>query len=178
MSWWKRLLGGASERDESRPVDFLAEAIELEKRGDYGNALTSYRLALRASPDDLQVLQNMAIAFSRTAQPEEAIRSYRRALQIDPEWAGAQYGLAFLLLKRGDTAHAAMHLEGFLRNSNGTDAASAKFRAHAKQTLQDLQNMGDAPSRRAAGQPEAGAPSPDSSRRGSEGVEHLKHPDQ
>lgn len=142
MSWWKRLMGGASEVESSRPVNYLTEALELEKRGDYSNALTSYRLALRENPDDLQVLQNMAIAFSRTSQPEEAIRSYRRALQIDPELAGAHYGLAYLLLKRGYTAPAAVHLEGFLRNSTGTDAQSAKFRAHAEQTLKEIQEMG------------------------------------
>lgn len=135
-------MSGSSERATSRAVDFLAEALELEKRGDYSNALTSYRLALREQPDDLQVLQNMAIAFSRTAQPEEAIRTYRRALQINPELAGAHYGLAFLLLKRGDTAHAAMHLEGFLRNDVGTDGASGRFRAHAEQTLQELREPG------------------------------------
>lgn len=150
MSWWKRLTGGGQEREKSRTVDFLAEALELEKRGNYADALTSYRLALREQPDDLQVLQNMAIAFSRTAQPEEAIRSYRRALQIDPELAGAHYGLAYLLLKRGDTAHAAMHLEGFLRNSTGTDERSAKFRAHAQQTLQELQNMSESPREKSA----------------------------
>ncbi len=135
-------MGGAQDRGSSRPVNYLAEALELEKRGDYSNALTSYRLALRATPDDLQVLQNMAIAFSRTSQPEEAIRSYRRALQIDPELAGAHYGLAFLLLKRGYTAPAAVHLEGFLRNSSGTDAQSTKFRAHAEHTLKELQALG------------------------------------
>ena len=142
MSWWSRLVGGTSDRDTSRPVDFLKEALDLEARGDYANALTSYRLALRAHPDDLRVLQNMAIAFSKTAQPEEAIRSYRRALQIDPQLAGAHYGLAFLLLKRGDTAHAAMHLENYLRSNTGTDAASEKFRAHAEQTLRELKNPG------------------------------------
>lgn len=142
MSWWKRLVGGTSDGHSSRPVDFLAEALELESRGDYTNALTSYRLALRDHPDDLRVLQNMAIAFSRTAQPEEAIRSYRRALLIDNELAGAHYGLAFLLLKRGETTQATTHLEAFLRNKAGLDSASEKFRAHAEQTLQELQDQG------------------------------------
>ncbi|MGV3709020.1 MAG: tetratricopeptide repeat protein [Gemmatimonas sp.] len=143
MSWWKRLMGGASGDESSRPANYLAEALELEKRGDYSNALTSYRLALRENPEDLQVLQNMAIAFSRTSQPEEAIRAYRKALQVDPELAGAHYGLAFLLLKRGYTAPAAVHLEGFLRNSTGTDEQSVKFRAHAEQTLRNIEAMGE-----------------------------------
>lgn len=140
MTWWRRLVGGTSGRD-GRPTDFLAEALDLESRGDFANALTSYRLALRERPDDLRVLQNIAIAFSKTSQPEEAIRTYRRALQLAPDLAGAHYGLAFLLLKRGDTAHAGMHLEAFLRHSSETDASAAEFRAHAQRTLDRLKGM-------------------------------------
>ena len=113
-------MGGTSGR-ESRPTDFLKEALDLESRGDFANALTSYRLALRERPDDLRVLQNIAIAFSKTSQPEEAIRTYRRALQLAPDLAGAHYGLAFLLLKRGDTAHAGMHLEAYLAHTTAMD---------------------------------------------------------
>ncbi len=140
MTWWRRLVGGTSGR-EPRPTDFLAEALELESRGDFANALTSYRLALREQPDDLRVLQNIAIAFSRTSQPEEAIRTYRRALQLAPDLAGAHYGLAFLLLKRGDTAHAGLHLEAYLENSKEGDAATAKFRTHAQRTLDRLKGL-------------------------------------
>ena len=142
MTWWRRLVGGSSGRDP-RHTDFLAEALDLESRGDYANALTSYRLALRERPDDLGVLQNIAIAFSKAGQPEEAIRTYRRALQLDPEAPGSHYGLAFLLLKRGDVEHAAMHLEAFLRFSAGQDATSARFRAHAEHTLAQLQGAAD-----------------------------------
>jgi tetratricopeptide (TPR) repeat protein len=141
MTWWRRLVGGSSGRDPRQP-DFLSEALDLESRGDYANALTSYRLALREHPDDLRVLQNIAIAFSKTGQPEEAIRTYRRALQLDADLPGAHYGLAFLLLKRGDTAHAGMHLEAFLRVTRADDAGSAKFRAHAERTLTQLQGNG------------------------------------
>ena len=88
MTWWRRILGGSSGRN-GRRTDFLAEALDLESRGDFANALTSYRLALREQPDDLGVLQNIAIAFSKTGQPEEAIRTYRRALQLAPDLAGA-----------------------------------------------------------------------------------------
>lgn len=142
MTWWRRLVGGSSGRDP-RHTDFLAEALDLESRGDFANALTSYRLALRERPDDLGVLQNIAIAFSKTGQPEEAIRTYRRALQLDPESSGAHYGLAFLLLKRGDTAHAGLHLEAYLRHCTDDDATSARFRAHAEHTLAQLQGDPD-----------------------------------
>ena len=140
MTWWRRLMGGTSGR-ERRPMDFLAEALELESRGDFANALTSYRLALRERPDDVRVLQNIAIAFSKSRQPEEAIRTYRRALELAPDLAGAHYGLAFLLLKRGDTAHAVLHLEAYLRNSSDNDANTVRFRAHAQQTLDGLKGI-------------------------------------
>ena len=140
MTWWRRLVGGTSGRD-THPTDFLAEALELESRGDLANALTSYRLALREHPDDLRVLQNIAIVFSKTSQPEEAIRSYRRALQLAPDLAAAHYGLAFLLLKRGGTAEAALHLESFLRSSKEGDPATAKFREHATRTLDRLKGV-------------------------------------
>jgi tetratricopeptide (TPR) repeat protein len=143
MSWWHRLTGGSPGRDESsRAPNYLTEAIDLEARGDYANALTSYRLALRERPDDPRVLQNIAIAFSKTGQPEEAIRSYRRALELEPSLAGAHYGLAFLLLKRQDTAGCAAHLAAFLETTPRHGDSEA-FVAHAERTLAALN--GEAP---------------------------------
>jgi tetratricopeptide (TPR) repeat protein len=156
MTWWRRLVGGSSGRDERQP-DFLNEALDLESRGDFASALTSYRLALREHPDDLEVLQNIAIAFSKTGQPEEAIRLYRRALQLDPDLAGAHYGLAFLLLKRGDTAHAGLHLEAYLRVSRADDTAALTFRAHAERTLARLQDPSSASARGGPHDRDAGA---------------------
>lgn len=138
MTWWRRLVGGSSGRDSRQP-DFLAEALDLEARGDYANALTSYRLALRERPEDLRVLQNVAIAYSKTGQADEAIRTYRRALQIDPGLSGAHYGLAFLLLKRGDAEQAAIHLDAYLQTAPAS-SDTERFREHAARTLASLQD--------------------------------------
>jgi tetratricopeptide (TPR) repeat protein len=138
MSWWSRLTGGKSESDsKAGRVDYLSEALALERQGDYDAALTSYRLALRDRPNDQRVLQNMAIAHSRLGQLEEAIRCYRRALEIDPGLGGAHYGLAFLLLKRGDKDGAAEHLQAFLsRPPQSADAE--RWVRHAQQTLEAM----------------------------------------
>jgi tetratricopeptide (TPR) repeat protein len=151
MSWWSRLTGGKSESErKAERVDYLSEALALERQGDYDAALTSYRLALRDRPNDQRVLQNMAIAFSRLGQLEEAIRCYRRALELDPGLGGAHYGLAFLLLKRGDNEGAAEHLQAFLaRAPNSPDAE--RWVRHAQQTLETM---------RAGGDGAAGGPSP------------------
>lgn len=135
MSWLSRLLGGKSESGKQRNrLDYLHEALVLERQGDYDAALTSYRLALRDTPNDLRVLQNMAIAFSRTGRLEEAVRAYRRALEIDPELSGAHYGLAFLLEKRGDRVGAERHLRAFLATPPVGDEAGRWVR-HAQVTL-------------------------------------------
>src|SRR5256884_6575265 len=102
MGFWRRLFG-ASGTDEVHPqrLDYLNEALALERQGDYEAALTSYRLALRDHPHDARILQKMAIALTKTRRIDEAIRHYRRALELDPEPAGAHYGAAVRHLEHG-----------------------------------------------------------------------------
>jgi tetratricopeptide (TPR) repeat protein len=138
MSFWRRLFGG-DRSDTLRPqrLDYLNEALALERQGDYEAALTSYRLALRDNPNDPRILQNMAIAFTKTGQQEEAIRHYRRALEQDDALVGAHYGLAFLLLKKGDTVRASKHLRAFLaRPLKGVDAE--RYIKHAESALHEI----------------------------------------
>ena len=145
MSWWSRLTGGNSKRDaKTQRIDYLSEALALERQGDFDAALTSYRLALRDHPNDPKILQNMAIAFSKTGRLEEAIRSYRRALELDPALSGSHYGLAFLLLKRGDSTGASRHLEAFLSQPpDGVD--TGRWVRHARETLEQIQSGAHAP---------------------------------
>ena len=138
MSWWSRLTGGKTG-DSPKPqrLDYLSEAMALERQGDYDAALTSYRLALRDRPNDTKILQNMAIAFTKTSRPEEAIRTYKSALDIAPELSGAHYGLAFLLMKKGDRAGAEAHLEAFLAKPP-SGAEAERWVRHAEETLATL----------------------------------------
>ena len=142
MSWWSRLVGGKSESElKPQRLDYLSEALALERQGDYDAALTSYRLALRDQPDDPKVLQNMAIAFSKTGRLDEAVRCYRRALDLEPRLSGAHYGLAFLLLKRGDAKGALKHLELFL-DQPPKGAEADRWVRHARHTLDALRTGG------------------------------------
>ena len=157
MSWWSRLTGGGPKSGaKAQRVDYLGEALALERQGDFDAALTSYRLALRDQPNNYRALQNMAIVFSKTGQQEEAIRAYKRALEIQPTLSGSHYGLAFLLLKRGSIADAAYHLEAFLMDPpTGPDAE--RWIAHARATLDKL----NAPGGHAADGDEHGVPPAD-----------------
>ena len=138
MGFWRRLLGRSRGEDlKAQRLDYLNEALALERQGDYDAALTSYRLALRDHPNDARILQNMAIAFTKVKRIDDAIRHYRRALELDGGLAGAHYGLAFLLLKRGDPDGAERHLKSFLTQPpRGPDAQ--RWIEHATQALHDL----------------------------------------
>ena len=150
MGFWRRLFGGLSPDDlKPQRLDYLNEALALERQGDYDAALTSYRLALRDHPTDGRILQNMAIAFTKTRRLDEAIRHYRRALELDDGLAGAHYGLAFLLMKRGDPDGAAQHLRRFLSNPpRGPDAQ--RWIEHATGALREIDAPATAPSAGAA----------------------------
>lgn len=144
MSFWSRFSGGKSKSEQKR-LDYLSEGLALERQGDYEAALTSYALALRDQPTNHRVLQNMAIAYSRTGRTSEAIRCYRRALEIQPKLSGAHYGLAFLLLRRGETENAAFHLESFLMDPPAPSAEADRWIRHARETLERLRNTDEPP---------------------------------
>ena len=99
MSWWKNLVSGRS--DSPLNTDYYREGADLLREEKFHEALTSFRLALRENPNDTDVLQQIAVTYTHIGMTDEAIRTYRRVLEIRPHAAGAHVGLAFLLLLRG-----------------------------------------------------------------------------
>lgn len=133
MGFWKKLFGTPEER-----VDYYREGVELMAAGNYHEALTSLRLALRESPDDVTILQQIAVAQTRIGLTTEAVKTYRQALERDPKAAGAHYGIAFLLLHEGRHAEAMEHLRAFLESPpKGLDVE--RHIVHARQTLSELE---------------------------------------
>lgn len=135
MSWWKFWEDAGNGEDET--PDYYAEGVQLAAQERFHEALTSFRLALRESPDDTAALEQMAVVYTRIGMTDEAIKTYRKALDADPESAPAHYGLGFLLLKRGQGESAAEHLEAFLAAAPEDGSASDHVR-HARQTLERI----------------------------------------
>ena len=142
MGIFRRIFGGGTPDAPVRPqrLDYLNEALALERQGDFDAAIVSYRLALRDHPTDTRILQNLAIAFSRTGKLDDAARHYRRTLELDPSAAGAHYGLGFLLMRRGDGAAAARHFRAFLDNPpKGPDGQ--RWVEHAEAALREMEAL-------------------------------------
>ncbi|MGH7475058.1 MAG: tetratricopeptide repeat protein [Longimicrobiales bacterium] len=139
MTWWKKLLAGGAAADD---VDYYREGLELLKVGKYHEALTSFRLAQRDTPNDTAVMQQMAITYTRIGMTEEAAKTYRGVLARDPRAPGAHYGLAFLLLAEGRKDEAVPHLQAFLEQPPQGPEAERHIR-HAEETLGRLSDGGD-----------------------------------
>jgi Flp pilus assembly protein TadD len=137
MSWWQKIVG-TGEEDR---VDYYQEGMALQADGKFHEALTSFRLALRDSPGDAVVLQQIAICYTRIGMTEEAAKTYRHVLQKDPSASGAHYGLAFLLIRSGTSIEAIPHLEAFLANPPPEPEAQQHI-DHARATLAELRGEG------------------------------------
>ena len=141
MGLFRRIFGGddgGSAPVRPQRLDYLNEALALERQGDFDAAIVSYRLALRDHPTDTRILQNLAIAFSRTGKLDDAIRHYRRTIELDPAAAGAHYGLAFLLMRRGEVPQAVTHFRAFLGNPpRGPEGQ--RWVEHAEAALRELE---------------------------------------
>ena len=152
MAWWNKLFGDSGPAGR---VAYYDEGLALIAEDKVHEALTSFRLALKASPGDVVVLQQIAIAYTRIGMTEEAEKTYRHVLQKDTQSAGAHYGLAFLLVRSGREPEAVPHLRAFLENAPAVQEA-AEHVSHARETLAGL--TGEAGQ---AGRPEGLDPRPD-----------------
>jgi Flp pilus assembly protein TadD len=142
MSWWRNLMSGPSSSEPHGP-DYYEEGVNLLREEKHHEALTSFRLALRESPNDTDVLQQIAVTYTHIGMTDEAVRTYRRVLELKPHASGAHYGLAFLLLQRGNADEAVAHLRAFLARPPRTPGAERHV-AHARRTLAELTGEGEA----------------------------------
>ncbi len=134
MAWWNKLFGDSGSTGR---VAYYDEGLTLIAEDKVHEALTSFRLALKASPGDVVVLQQIAMAYTRIGMTEEAEKTYRHVLQKDPQSPGAHYGLAFLLVRSGREAESIPHLRAFLENAPAGQEASEHV-SHARETLAGL----------------------------------------
>jgi tetratricopeptide (TPR) repeat protein len=84
----------------------------LQRRGlDYPGAAESFSRALALQANRPDVLVEYGFVLEHAGQKDAALVSYRRALELKPENAGAHAGLGRLLSDGGDFAMAIPHLE-------------------------------------------------------------------
>ena len=63
----------------------------------------SYERCLSLEPDDVELMADLGGQFEATGDEVRAEELYRRALTVDPGYAGVRLRLGEMLLRRGDT---------------------------------------------------------------------------
>lgn len=84
------------KHDPDSPVFNSIYAIEAMQAGNYDEALEIFDEVLSALPDDLATLTSQGHALKTAGRTEEAIASYRRAVEVNPLHGDAWYALANL----------------------------------------------------------------------------------
>lgn len=132
MTWWKFW-----DKVSGAEPDYYEEGVALLGQELYHEALTSFRLALKARPDDAATLEHMAVVYTHIGLVEDAARAYGQALDIRPRSPSAHYGLAFLKVREGRNEEAVKHLTAFLDLAR-SDREDERQIEHARRTLDRL----------------------------------------
>jgi transitional endoplasmic reticulum ATPase len=93
------------------------------------DVIPALREALKHSPGNIPLRQHLADTLLLRGSPSEAEREYRTALEMAPQNAGLQLGLARAFSRQGKDSHALALLETMTKNSG---APSKSFLLHAQ----------------------------------------------
>jgi tetratricopeptide (TPR) repeat protein len=89
-------------------------ALAAEQAGDLAGAVAAYQASLAAFEQNPAAHSNLGYVLQKLGRLDDAIRAQRRAAELDPGLAAAQYGLGTALAERGDRAEAAAALRRYL----------------------------------------------------------------
>ena len=110
----QQLADRALELDVTNPSAHLIAATLSGHRREWGPAAAGYREVLRLDASNVVALVGLGRASALLGRPDEARSSFERALELDPEDAGANFHLGTMLAVTDPDA-ARLHLERALR---------------------------------------------------------------
>lgn len=84
----------------------IDKAMSLFKEGKYKESIDTFHLVLENEPDNADVYNNLAVAYTCVADFEHAETYFIKALELDPQLAQAYINLSDLYYKAGDLASA------------------------------------------------------------------------
>ena len=88
---------------------------------------------LRASPDHLYALNDLAFAKYRLRKYDEAEALARRTIELEPRWGGAWDTLGCVMLARGDAAGARDAMDNAMKLDSDNDP---RYHLHYAQVLE------------------------------------------
>ncbi len=91
----------------------LALGWQLHISGSYARARQYFLKAIQICPDDAQLhlLLGQSFFFQRRPNPAEAVRAFRRVVDLSPDWGEGHYWLGTVQEKRGQLREAVASFE-------------------------------------------------------------------
>jgi tetratricopeptide (TPR) repeat protein len=105
---YNRMLGLLDKGTKAQGEVYLRIGVTQRRKGDLNGAVQSLMKARETLPDNVNVLQELALVLDGAGQPKEAKRVYEATLKIDPNNAIVLNNLAFLLAESGDNLEEAL----------------------------------------------------------------------
>lgn len=126
-------LGDFSRRHPGNKIIEQALASAMSRVGDYAAAESLFQTLVSQDPEDIAVLNNLALLYVATGDPR-AVDVARRAYALDPEEAAVLDTLGWALTRAGNPEEAL----GFLREASVRASRFPDIHYHLAVTLNDL----------------------------------------
>jgi tetratricopeptide (TPR) repeat protein len=113
-------LSGCNTSPQAKEARYLKRGEALVAQKDYSRALLEFRNASTAVPKDAEPFYQMGLAYLGSADLVGAARSFRKAIDLNPNHTGAQLKLAEMMVNtrnKGLVEEAAKRLETILTNA-------------------------------------------------------------
>lgn len=130
--------------DRGKPDDKTVPKLRAEilcRRGDFEEAIPFMMESLERDPADRVMWMNLAMVFERGGRPEDAIRTYRKAMGAVPDDPRMPSKLARLLALEGGAGAEVLELA---RRGVEAEPASLEFRANLAVALAACGKTGEA----------------------------------
>lgn len=98
----EQALAQARQLDPDNGWVFNSQGNVHQMQGDYAQAERCYQQALGCGIESADVLNNLAVALHEQSRYQEAISTWRRALELNPEHAESHVNAGMHLLLQGD----------------------------------------------------------------------------
>src|SRR3989338_2719984 len=115
----------------------IQSAINKQTSNDIAGAIVDYSMALELVPNDAQTYFNLGTAYQANKQLDEAIKSYMKAVQLDPKGqADASFFLGVIYEEMKNNKSAIENYQKYLQNApTGSYVKDAKDRIAYLKTL-------------------------------------------
>lgn len=135
---------GARYKSQLLPDFYMQIGNRLDDLGDSKKAIEIYKAGIKISPDAAMLYYNLAVTYIRIGKPEDARKSIKRSLSINPTYASSHLFLGELYYKGGYKTPALLATSHFLVLEPNSERSLSAYKVVLK-LLQGGVSAGDKP---------------------------------